>query len=241
MIGKTEGAVYSAEPARTVSEAVATRRSIRAFQPASPPVGEVQRILRLAARSPSGGNLQPWLVHVLEGERLDALKALMLRRCAEDPEGEPMSYSFYPERLPDSYFQRRVRNGEILYGALGIDRTDKAARLAWIHENFQFFGAPLGLLFFMEKGFGPSQWMDLGIYLQSVMLLLREAGLDSCPQADWALFESTVCAHLGAPDNLTLICGMAIGYRDAEAPINIATTERDDPVLVLGGTPDRDL
>jgi nitroreductase len=232
--------VYSGEPARTVSEAVATRRSIRAFLPEAPPPGEVERLLRLAARAPSGGNLQPSFVHVLEGARLDTLKALMARRCAEDPEGEPMSYSFYPERLPDAYWQRRVRNGEILYGALGIDRKDKAARLAWIHENFQFFGAPMGLLFFMEKGFGQSQWMDLGIYLQTVMLLLREAGLDSCPQADWALFERTVCEHLGVPGNLTLICGMCVGYRDPAAPINIATTERDDPVLILGGNPGPD-
>ncbi|MEJ1935012.1 nitroreductase family protein [Nostoc sp. NIES-2111] len=149
-----------------------------------------------------------------------------------------MSSSFSPERLPDAYWNRRVRNGEILYGALGIDRKDKAARLAWIHENFQFFGAPVGLLFFMEKGFGQSQWMDMGIYLQTIMLLLREAGLDSCPQADWATFERTVCAHLAVPDNLTLICGMAVGYRDAAAPINIATTERDDPVLILQGNPD---
>jgi nitroreductase len=144
-----------------------------------------------------------------------------------------MTYAFYPADLGPSYLARRVRNGQLLYGALGIDRDDRVARMAWIHENFQFFGAPLGIFFLMERSFGPSQWLDLGIYLQTVMLLLREAGLDCCPQADWALFEASVTAFLGSPPELALICGMAVGFRDPAAPINDVVTERDDPLVTF--------
>lgn len=213
----------------SVSEALAARRSIRAFLDQPVDEDEIRDILRRAARAPSGGNLQPWAVHALSGEKLAALKALMRRRCAEAPEGEPMDYAFYPADLKPHYVKRRVRNGEILYGALGIDRSDKAARLAWIHENFQFFGAPFGVLCFVERGFGPSQWLDLGIYLQSVLLLLTEAGYGSCPQADWALFERTVTAFLGSPPDLQLVCGIAIGHADPTRAENLIHTERDDP------------
>lgn len=224
----------------TVTEAVASRRSIRAFLDQPVERGTVERILRQAARAPSGGNLQPWVVHTIDGDRLARLKALMRRRCAEDPDGEPMCYTFYPADLGPAHLARRLRNGQLLYGALGIDREDRIARRTWIHENFQFFGAPFGVFFLMPRAFGPSQWLDLGLYLQTVMLLLREAGLDSCPQADWALFEPTVTGFLGSPPELTLICGMAIGRRDAAAPINHVVTERDDPLVTFasaGATP----
>lgn len=214
----------------SVSEAVASRSSVRAFldRPVDP--DRILDILRRAARAPSGGNLQPWAVHALHGERLAALKALMRRRCAEDPDGEPMGYAFYPPELKPHYVKRRLRNGEILYGALGIDRSDMAARRAWIHENFQFFGAPFGVLLFVERSFGPSQWLDLGIYLQTVLLLLTEAGYASCPQADWAMFETTVKRFLASPADLQLVCGIAIGHADPERPENCVRTERDDPL-----------
>jgi nitroreductase len=229
-----DGAVSDpGRPGMSVSEAVESRRSIRAFLDRPVPTGLVLDVLRRAARAPSGGNLQPWMVHVIEGQRLLRLKALMRQRCAETPDGEPMAYSFYPSELKPHHTARRTRNGHLLYGALGVDREDKAARKRWIDENFQFFGAPFGLFFLMERAFGPSQWLDLGLYLQSVMLLLREAGLDTCPQADWALYERTVLDFLSAPADLTLICGMAVGTRDPAAPINQVVTERDDPVVLF--------
>ncbi|MEO8668741.1 MAG: nitroreductase, partial [Bauldia sp.] len=214
----------------SVSEAVAAHRCVRAFLDSPVEEAVIADILLRAARAPSGGNLQPWVVTTLAGERLVELKALMRRRCAEDPEGEPMGYDFYPKVLKPAYLKRRVRNGEIIYGALGIDRTDKAARLAWIHENFQLFGAPFGVFILMERSFGPSQWLDLGIYLQTVLLLLEEAGYSSCPQADWAMFERTVMDFLGSPPDLTLVCGIAIGYPDPARPENHIRTERDDPL-----------
>ncbi len=213
-----------------MSDAVAAHRSVRAFLDRPVDADEIHDILRRAARAPSGGNLQPWAVHTIAGERLAALKALMRRRCAEAPEGEPMDYDFYPPELKPAYLQRRMRNGEILYGALGIDRSDKNARLAWIHENFQFFGAPFGVFCFLERSFGPSQWLDLGIYLQTVLLLLTEAGYGSCAQADWAMFERTVTAFLKSPPDLMLVCGIAIGYPDPARPENRIRSERDDPL-----------
>jgi nitroreductase len=214
----------------SVSEAVEARRSIRHFLDRHVDRECVHGILRRAARAPSGGNLQPWVVHTVEGERLAALKALMRRRCAEAPEGEPMAYEFYPRELKPAYARRRMRNGEILYGALGINREDKAARLKWIQENFQFFSAPFGVFCFLEKSFGLSQWLDLGIYLQTVLLLLTEAGLASCPQADWAMYEGTVKTFLDSPPDLQLVCGIAVGYPDLSRPENLVRTERDDPL-----------
>jgi nitroreductase len=214
----------------SVSDAVAAHRCVRGFLDTPVDEAVVLDILRRAARAPSGGNLQPWVVTTISGERLAALKTLMRRRCEEDPEGEPMGYDFYPKALKPAYLKRRVRNGEIIYGALGIDRNDKAARLGWIHENFQLFGAPYGVFVFMERSFGPSQWLDLGIYLQNVLLLLREAGYSSCPQADWAMFEKTVMDFLGSPPDLTLVFGIAIGTPDPARPENRIRTERDDPL-----------
>ena len=224
------GGRFETRAVTSVSDAVAAHRCVRAFLDRPVDAEQVHDILRRAARVPSGGNLQPWVVTTIAGERLAELKALMRRRCAEAPEGEPMAYDFYPKALKPAYLRRRVRNGEILYGALGIDREDKAARLAWIHENFQFFGAPFGVFCFLERSFGPSQWLDLGIYLQTVLLLLTEAGYASCPQADWAMFERTVMAFLDSPPDLTLVCGIAIGYPDPTRPENRIRTERDDPL-----------
>jgi nitroreductase len=214
----------------SVSEAVAAWRSVRAFVDTPVDPERVRDILRRAARAPSGGNLQPWAVRTIHGEELASLKTLMRRRTAETPDGEPMDYAFYPAELKPHYLKRRVRNGEILYGALGIDRNDRAARLAWIHENFQLFGAPLGVFLFVEKSFGPSQWLDLGIYLQTVLLLLTEAGYASCPQADWAMFEATVKDFLGSPADLRLVCGIAVGHADMSHPENRIRSERDDPL-----------
>lgn len=214
----------------SVSGAVARRRSVRAFLDRPVSRATVEDILRRAACAPSGGNLQPWVVRVVDGAEIAALKALMRRRVAGMPDGEPPVPAFYPDALKPPYLARRRRNGEILYGALGIDRDDAEARRAWIAGNFQFFGAPVGVMLFAERQSTPYQWVDIGIYLQTVLLLLCEAGLDSCPQADWAMYEATVKQALGAPPDLTLVCGIAIGYADPDSPGNAVRTERDDPL-----------
>ena len=224
----------------SVTEAVAAHRSIRAFLDRPVATDQVATILRQAARAPSGGNVQPWSVIMIEGPRLAALKRLMRRRCAESPDGEAMHYNYYPDELPPVHKERRARSADIMYDALAIDPTDTVARQAWIYENFQFFGAPLGLFFLVHRQFAAPQWLDLGFYLQTVTLLLREAGLDSCCQANWSMFEASVLNFLQAPAGLTLICGMAVGYGDPDAAINRIVVERDDPILHIPSDPETD-
>jgi nitroreductase len=203
-----------------VSEAVETRQSVRGFldTPVAPDV--IRRVVERAARAPSGGNLQPWHIDVVAGARLAELKALMAKRVVEAPAGEPTEYDIYPKTLPSPYRDYRFEVGEALYGALGIPREEKARRLMWFARNFQFFGAPLALFCSVARTMGPPQWSDLGMYLQTVMLLLREEGLDSCPQECWAIYPKTIGEFLNLPPERMLFCGMAIGYRDPDDPAN---------------------
>ncbi|MCB8877544.1 nitroreductase [Acidisoma silvae] len=233
-MAKTSTGPETDSPKRSVSEIVDARLSVRAFLADPVDADIVSDILIRAARAPSGGNLQPWTVHIVQGQTLTALKTAMAKLCFDRPDGDPMPTPFYPATLSPAHMARRIENGARLYAALGIDRDDKAARKAWIDENVQFFGAPLGLFFLMHRDFGPYQWLDLGIYMQTVMLLLGEAGLDTCPQADWAMYAPTIEAMLGLPSSLTLICGMAVGYRDESAPINQVRTMRASPFFPNG-------
>ncbi|WP_448585722.1 nitroreductase [Thermaurantiacus sp.] len=204
-----------------VSEAVATRRSVRGFRPDPVDPAIIRRIVAAAARAPSGGNLQPWHIDVLAGAPLEELKALMKSRVAEAPRGEPTEYDIYPKDLPSPYRDHRFEVGEALYGALGIPREDKLGRLMWFSRNFQFFGAPVALFCSVAKVMGPPQWSDLGMYLQTVMLLLREEGLDSCAQECWAIYPQTIRRFLSIPPERMLFCGMAIGWRDESDPANL--------------------
>ena len=209
-----------------VSDAVASRRSVRGFldTPVDPAV--LRRVVEQAARAPSGGNLQPWHIDVVAGEPLNALKAIMRQRMAEAPGGEPTEYDIYPKVLTAPYKDYRFAVGEELYRALGIPREDKLARMMWFARNFQFFGAPVALFCTVAKTMGPPQWSDLGMYLQTLMLLLREAGLDSCPQECWAIYPATIRGFLGVPDDRMLFTGMAIGFKDDADPANAARADR---------------
>lgn len=206
-----------------VSEAVLSRRSVRGFLPTPVDPALIRDILAKAARAPSGGNLQPWHVTVLAGEPLAALKADMAgRRLGE----EAAEYAIYPPDLPDPYEARRRAVGEAMYGAVGIAREDREGRRQWFARNFQLFGAPVGLFVHTPKLMGPPQWSDIGMFLQSVMLLVREAGLDSCPQECWAVFPDTVRRHAAVPEDHIFFCGMAIGARDPDEPANGLVPER---------------
>jgi nitroreductase len=197
-----------------VSEAVASRRSVRGFLPTPVDPEVIRGVLECAARAPSGGNLQPWHIDVVGGARLDELKAIMARRVQEAPAGEPTEYDIYPKVLPSPYRDYRFQVGEDLYGALGIPREDKMARMMWFARNFQFFGAPLALFCSVARSMGPPQWSDLGMFLQTVMLLLREEGLDSCAQECWAIYPRTIGQFLDLPAERMLFCGMSIGFAD---------------------------
>lgn len=212
-----------------VTDAVASRRSIRAFLDKPVDAGVIRRVLAAAARSASGGNLQPWHIDVIAGERIEALRALMQRRLAEVAAGdtsEQPEYHIYPKELVSPYRDYRFALGEAMYATMGIPREDKAARLRWFARNYEFFGAPVGLFCSVDRRMGPPQWSDLGMYLQSVMLLLREAGLDSCPQECWSVYPHTVGQFLGLPPERMLFCGMAIGYRNPAHPVNSLQSER---------------
>ena len=203
-----------------VSDAIASRRSVRGFlcKPVDPAM--IRRVLEKAARAPSGGNLQPWHIHVVGGADLDALKTIMAAKVLETPKGEPTEYDIYPKELPELYEQRRFQVGEDLYGQLGIPREDRRGRAIWFSRNFQFFGAPLALFCYVHRNMGPPQWSDLGMYLQNVMLLLREEGLDSCPQECWAIFPKLISDFLKTPAEHMLFTGMAIGWKDDADPAN---------------------
>jgi nitroreductase len=209
-----------------VSEAVASRRSVRGFLSDSVDPAVIRRVLDRAARAPSGGNVQPWHIDVLGGEPLAELKAIMLARVPAAPGGEPSEYDIYPKALPARNKAYRFEVGEDLYGALGIPRENKLARLMWFARNFQFFGAPLALFCSVDRAMGPPQWSDLGMFLQTVMLLLREEGLDSCAQECWAVYPETVRTFLDLPPERMLFCGMAIGVVDAADPANAVRTRR---------------
>lgn len=208
-----------------VTEAVISRRSVRGFLPTPVDPGLIRRIVATAARAPSGGNLQPWHIDVIGGSELEELKKIMAARVT-NPEREISEYEIYPKELPDPYRGHRFQVGEDLYGALGIPREDKRARLQWFARNFQCFGAPVALFCTVARTMGPPQWSDLGMYLQTVMLLLREAGLDSCPQECWAIYPETMRSFLGTPSERMLFTGMAIGYGDPGDAANDFTARR---------------
>lgn len=204
-----------------VREAVASRYSCRAFLPKPVPEKVVREIVELASRAPSAGNMQPWRVYALAGERIESLKALLAPRMATElPKGEGTDYTIYPHPLTEPYNTRRFKVGELLYNAIGIPREDKAARYKQFARNYRFFDAPVALFFAREKAHGPAQWADIGGFLQTVCLLARDYGLHTCPQQAWVSFNKTVRSFLQLPDHLMIYSGMGLGYSDDEASIN---------------------
>lgn len=206
-----------------VSEAVAHRISIRAFRPDPVPEAMVRDLLLRAARAPSGGNLQPWRVVALAGAPLAELRQAAL----DNPAGEPAEYAVYPEPLWDPLRTRRRECGEDLYATIGIPREDKAGRLGQLMKNGQLFGAPVGLFFLVDRRCGPPQWGDIGMLMQTIMLLAEEKGLGTCAQEYWARYPLTLKRLLAHDDDHMLFSGMALGWPDASAPINTLRTRRD--------------
>ncbi len=208
-----------------VSEAVERRISVRAFKPDPVPAALLRELLEAAKRAPSGGNLQPWRVHALTGEPLTKLKQAAM--AASMARAEKPAYDIYPPELWDPLRTRRYQCGEDMYAVLGIPREDKPARLRWFARNVEFFGAPVGLFFTLDKRVGPPQWSDVGMFMQTFMLLAVERGLDTCAQEFWATLPDTVGAAIGLDDDHMLFSGMALGYRDEAAAINTLRTRRE--------------
>ena len=210
-----------------VREAVASRYSCRAFLPTPVPEATVREIVERAARAPSGGNLQAWRVCAIAGARLEALKAKLAPRMGELPKGEGGEYQIFPTDLKEPYRSRRFAVGEQLYRSIDVARADRPGRYRQYAKNFQFFGAPVGLFFAIDRSMLPAQWADLGGYIQSVMVLARGYDLDTCPQEAWITWQRTMRDFLQLPDDLMLFCGMALGYADTAAPINSWRSSRE--------------
>lgn len=216
------------KPSLTVSEAVATRRSVRAFldRPVNREI--LTRILQKASRAPSGGNTQPWHGLVLTGA---PMRKLFARIAEEFPKGRAAhapEYHIYPPELDGAYEDRRFGVGEALYASLSISREEKGKRLMWFAENFRAFGAPVLMLVHTPKYMGPPQWSDIGMWLQSIGLLAREEGLDTCFQEAWAVYSPQIREVVDIPEDHTFFCGVAIGYRDPDAAVNNFEVPRAD-------------
>ncbi|MEU8818984.1 nitroreductase [Actinoplanes sp. NPDC048796] len=201
-----------------VYEAVSSRRTVRAFSDRPVPREVLERVLAAAARAPSSGNLQPWHLYVVTGAPLAELKRRATARAlARDP-GDEREYPMYPAELVPPYLDRFSAAATQRYAALGIDRDDPDRPMRIAALNTGAFGAPAVLFCYLDRSMGPGQWADAGMYLQTVMLLLRAEGLHSCPQVMWTMYRRTVSEAVGAGDDRVLLCGVSVGYERAGAP-----------------------
>ena len=173
-----------------------------------------KRVLIAAARAPSGGNLQPWNTYVRTGASLAALKKRTAERVAAGDPGDEHEFEMYPPNLKSPYRERQFAAAEQRYTVLGIPRDDKQARQEAVAANWNCFGAPAALFCYIDRDMGSAQWVDLGMYLQTIMLLLRAEGLHSCPQMAWSVYRRSVAEIVSPPDELMLFCGMSIGVED---------------------------
>jgi nitroreductase len=210
----------------TVTEALRARTSIREFLSTPLPASTVREILDVARWAPSGGNLQPWKVIAVAGDEQRAVMELAKRMLMENPSGEVTDYPVYPEKLWDPYRTRRYVLGEAMYELLEIPREDKMARLMRFARNYEFFGAPVGLFFVIDRRMGHGQWAHLGMFMQSIALAAIERGVSSCMQEAWAAVRRSLGTHFGLADNEVLYCGMSLGYADASQPVNKLRSER---------------
>jgi nitroreductase len=220
--------------AKTVTEAVTSRRSVRAFEDKAVPLDVLQRVMDTSRWSPSGCNFQPWEASILTGEPLKALQAKMAASAPQQPEEYPIT----PADITPNYLARLHELGAAMYGAQGIARDDAEARKQFVVQNTQSFGAPALMLVYFPRFMGPPQWSDVGMWMQTVMLLLREEGLDSCPQEFLALHGRLIKEHLGVSDESHIFfCGLAIGYGRHEEAVNTFQRQRvplDEQVKFVG-------
>ncbi len=215
------------EVARSIDDAIRSRHSVRSFlhRPVSREV--IEHILDVARYAPSGTNTQPWQVFVLGGEVKVALSGDILADYEVNPEREEREYEYYPTDWYEPYLSRRRACGWGLYGSLGIERGQKDRMHVQRGRNYLFFDAPVGLIFTIERRLNTGSWMDLGMFMQNVMLCARGQGLHTCPQAAFANYHSLIRRHLAVSDEEIVVCGMAMGYRNPHAPENIWRTDRE--------------
>jgi nitroreductase len=202
-----------------VFEAIQTRKSTRAYLARDVAQEDIEHILNTAARAPSGVNTQPWKVAVVKGKTKQQITDALIqaRQAAREPEPD---YAYYPDEWKDPYRMRRIACGKALYSALGIEKGDKHAQMQAWENNYRFFGAPLGLFFFIDQQLNKGSWLDMGMFIENVMLAAVGHGLATCPQASLADYPTMVREILGFEQQFQLICGMSLGYEDPNQPVN---------------------
>ncbi|TVR07940.1 MAG: nitroreductase [Salinarimonadaceae bacterium] len=206
--------------------AIEGRRSVRAFLPDPVPRAVIERILDIAARAPSGTNMQPWKAYALAGEEKERLsRALLAARDAGPPGGA--EYRYYPPEFFEPYLSRRRKVGWDMYGLLDIARGDKERMHAQHGRNFVFFDAPVGIMFTIDRRLEIGSWLDYGMFLQNLLIAARAFGLEACPQAAFAPHQAVVREALAIPEAEIVVCGVAIGREDKSAPVNRLVTERE--------------
>ena len=217
---------------QAVDTAIRSRLSVRAFTDQAVPRTDIEAILDVASRAPSGTNCQPWRVYVLQGSSRDSLIAQVcaahdaIRADPSVAQSYREEYDYYPEKWVSPYIDRRRENGWGLYGLLGIGKGDKDKMHAQHQRNYRFFDAPVGLMFTIDRVMGRGSLVDYGAFLQSIMVAARGRGLHTCPQAAWNGFAKIIMPHIGAGEGEMLVCGMALGYADADALVNGFVTPR---------------
>jgi nitroreductase len=213
---------------KIVDAAIASRRSIRAFKPTPVAREDIESILQVASRAPSGSNTQPWKVYVLTGEIRQRLSQRILETYLDPEQAKDHAeeYAYYPRQWVAPYIDRRRKIGWDLYGLLGLTRDDKAGMQAQHGRNYAFFDAPVGLIFTIDRVMEQGSWLDYGMFLQNVMVAARARGLDTCPQAAFTQFHRVIADVLQIPDSEQLVCGMALGYADPDRIENSLQTER---------------
>ncbi|MBC7715734.1 MAG: nitroreductase [Pseudorhodobacter sp.] len=222
-------ALISDTSTAAVDAAITSRASVRAFLPQPVPREVIEDILRLASRSPSGTNTQPWNVWVLTGEAKHSLSR-KLQAVHNDPAEAAThteDYAYYPTQWQSPFIERRRKVGWDLYSLLGLAKTDKAGMHAQHGRNYEFFGAPVGLMFTIDRVMQQGSWLDYGMFMQSLMVAARGRGLDTCPQAAFNSYHRIILPHIGAPAEHRLVCGMSLGYADTSAVANTLITERE--------------
>jgi len=213
---------------RIVDQVMSDRHSIRAYLPKPVPRELVEDILAIASRAPSGTNTQPWQVHVVSGAARDRVVAAALAVYDRDPDyGEPTYDDVYCHLDGEPYLSRKRALGKAMYGLMGIGKGDMAGMLAQRRRNFQLFDAPVGLFFTVGRDLGHGSWMDMGMFMQNVMIAARARGLDTCPQAYWVRFESVVAGEIGWSADQRLVSAICLGYADHSAPENKLVSERE--------------
>mgnify|MGYP000418648248 CR=1 FL=1 len=213
------------DKAASVTEALNTRITVRDFLDTPVPAETLKTIFETARRTASGGNLQPWRVHVLTGDKLSAFTGEVMAKTMK-MDMEPPTHPAYPSPLWEPQRSWRYKLGEDMYALLGIPKDDKPARLMQLAKNGQFFGAPVGVLMTGNTGLNMPQHLDIGIYVQSLMLLAREHGLHTAPQGYWRSWNETARSHIDFPDDEEVLVGMAIGYGNPDAPVNDLMADR---------------